>query len=65
MVRFTGSYKSPKICVISPNMQKYGTEKALFRPAFMECVLNTNQQILTCSMSEIGTIEKSVKCVQS
>ena len=63
MVRFTGSYKSPKIYVIAE--QKCRTEKALYRPAFMECVLNTNQQILTCSMSEIETIEKSVKCVQS
>ena len=46
-------------------MQKDGTEKALFTPAFMQCVLNTTQQIFTYSKPKIETLEKGVKYVQS
>ena len=34
--KFTGSYKYPKIYVISPNMQKYRTGKNLIQACFYE-----------------------------
>ena len=43
--KFTGSYKSPEICLISRNMQKYEIW-TLFRSDFMRCVLNIPSKCL-------------------